>query len=117
MVILVLLIAGGIGIKNYEFIEVSKEDYVTVGTPISPSKIEEKLNPVKTINGVKPDENGNVQLPSYNEIMNVLNRLEKRITAIEEILDITDTTVTHIVDVSGFYLKTADELYLAVQNV
>ena len=27
---LVLLIAGGIGIKNYEFIEVSKEDYVTV---------------------------------------------------------------------------------------
>ena len=35
---------------------------VTVGTPISPSKIEEKINPIKTINNVAPDENGNVQL-------------------------------------------------------
>lgn len=33
---------------------------VTVGTPISPRKIEEKLKPVKTVNGVAPDENGNV---------------------------------------------------------
>jgi hemerythrin-like domain-containing protein len=33
---------------------------VTVGTPISPEKIEEKINPVKTVNGKSPDENGNV---------------------------------------------------------
>lgn len=33
---------------------------VTVGTPISPRKIEEKLKPVKTVNGITPDENGNV---------------------------------------------------------
>lgn len=35
---------------------------VTVGTPISPSKIEEKINPVKTVNNVAPDENGNVAI-------------------------------------------------------
>ena len=35
---------------------------VTVGTPLSPSKIEEKLKPVKTVNGVTPDENGNVNV-------------------------------------------------------
>lgn len=33
---------------------------VTVGTPTSPQKIEEKLKPVKTVNGIAPDENGNV---------------------------------------------------------
>ena len=33
---------------------------VTVGTPLSPAKIAEKLKPVKTVNGVEPDENGNV---------------------------------------------------------
>ena len=33
---------------------------VTVGTPLSPSKIAEKLKPVKTVNGIAPDENGNV---------------------------------------------------------
>ena len=33
---------------------------VTVGTPISPAVIEEELKPVKTVNGVAPDENGNV---------------------------------------------------------
>ena len=33
---------------------------VTVGTPISPKAIERKLKPVKTVNGVEPDENGNV---------------------------------------------------------
>lgn len=36
---------------------------VTVGTPLSPSKIEKDLKPVKTVNGVKPDENGNVSVP------------------------------------------------------
>lgn len=40
---------------------------VTVGTPLSTAKIEEKLKPVKTINGEAPDENGNVKLPDYAE--------------------------------------------------
>lgn len=33
---------------------------VTVGTTISPKKIERVINPVKRVNGVMPDENGNV---------------------------------------------------------
>ena len=35
---------------------------ITVGTPTSPSKIEEEIKPVKTVNGVEPDDNGNVVL-------------------------------------------------------
>ena len=35
---------------------------LTVGTSISPQKIEEDLRPVKTINGVAPDENGNINV-------------------------------------------------------
>jgi len=35
---------------------------VTVGTPLSPSEIEGTLNPVKTVNGKAPDENGNVDI-------------------------------------------------------
>ena len=33
---------------------------VTVGTPTSPFKMEQEIKPVKTVNGVGPDENGNV---------------------------------------------------------
>lgn len=33
---------------------------ITVGTPISPATIEKRLNHVKTVNGIEPDENGNV---------------------------------------------------------
>lgn len=39
---------------------------VTVGTPLSPSKIEEKIKPIKTVNGVAPDENGNVEVVGNN---------------------------------------------------
>ena len=35
---------------------------VTVGTTINPKMLEKKLKPVKTVNGVEPDENGNVQV-------------------------------------------------------
>ena len=35
---------------------------ITVGTPLSPSKIEDRIKPVKTVNGVAPDENGNVDV-------------------------------------------------------
>ena len=35
---------------------------VTVGTPTSPSKMAEELKPVKTVNGVSPDENGSVKI-------------------------------------------------------
>lgn len=36
---------------------------VTVGTPISRSKIEETIKPVKSVNNVTPDDNGNVNVP------------------------------------------------------
>ena len=39
---------------------------VTVGTPISPSRIEEEIKPIKTVNGVTPDENGNVEVVGNN---------------------------------------------------
>lgn len=35
---------------------------VTVGTPLSPQTIREKLNPITSVNGMEPDENGNVEL-------------------------------------------------------
>lgn len=34
----------------------------TVGTPISPERLHDKLNFVKTINNMAPDENGNVEI-------------------------------------------------------
>ena len=36
---------------------------VTVGTPHDPAIIESKIKPVKTVNDIKPDENGNVLIP------------------------------------------------------
>lgn len=35
---------------------------VTVGTPISPKLIKEKLNPIRSINGKQPDADGYVKL-------------------------------------------------------
>lgn len=50
----------------------------TVGTPTSPATLERLLNPVKTINGVKPDKNGNVVVQGgesggNNDIFNMTN--------------------------------------------
>lgn len=44
---------GGVGKKIYG---------VTVGTTTSPGYMERKINPVKTVNGVSADENGNVNV-------------------------------------------------------
>lgn len=41
---------------------------VTVGTPISPSKIEQEIKPIKTVNGKLPDKNGNVEIETSNGI-------------------------------------------------
>ena len=40
---------------------------VTVGTPTSPFKMEQEIKPVKTVNGVEPDENGNVVVNTLTE--------------------------------------------------
>ena len=39
---------------------------VTVGTTISPKRVEEKIKPVKTVNRQSPDENGNVEVIGNN---------------------------------------------------
>lgn len=51
---------------------------VTVGTPLSPAKIEEKISVVKTVNGISPDENGNVVVEQISE---------ERFTTLEEVVD------------------------------
>lgn len=38
---------------------------ITVGTPTSPAKMGEELKPVKTVNGISPDENGNVDASGF----------------------------------------------------
>lgn len=35
---------------------------VTVGTTLSPRSIKDKINAVTSINGVEPDENGNIEV-------------------------------------------------------
>lgn len=59
---------------------------VTVGTTISPEKIEEKINPVKTVNGKAPDENGNVEVDvkiagtNGYKIVTSLNTIDYKLT-------------------------------------
>lgn len=56
---------------------------VTVGTPTSPRKMAQELNPIRTINGVAPDENGNVEVSgggssgglTEGEIQNIVDRV------------------------------------------
>lgn len=40
---------------------------VTVGTPMSPQMIREKLKPVTSVNGVEADNNGNVDVPKFTD--------------------------------------------------
>ena len=53
---------------------------VTVGTTISPDKIKEKLKPVLSVNGVKPDEDGNVKIATYNGEYQVTPRTGEDVT-------------------------------------
>ena len=53
---------------------------VTVGTTISPQTLKDKLNPVLSVNGIKPDETGNVKIASYNGEYQVTPRTEEDIT-------------------------------------
>lgn len=49
---------------------------VTVGTPTSPSKMEKEIKPVKSVNDVAPDENGNVKI-GMQEAVNEALRIAK----------------------------------------
>lgn len=62
---------------------------VTVGTPISPKAIERKLNPVKSVNGVAPDENGNVAVDTVDE------------QAVQKIVEDTVRDIDPVLSVNG----------------
>lgn len=75
---------------------------VTVGTPISPKAIERKLNPVKTVNGVEPDENGNVAVDTMDE-QSVQHLVENTVRDINPVLSVNgvEPDENGNVDVSG----------------
>lgn len=52
---------------------------VTVGTPLSPTKIAEKIKPVKTVNGVGPDENGNVRVGFDTALSEIVDAVIKEL--------------------------------------
>ena len=56
---------------------------VTVGTPTSPAKMEQELKPVKTVNGIAPDENGNVEVEAVSA---------------EEVVAIVDAKISSIIN-------------------
>ena len=75
---------------------------VTVGTPISPKALENKLKPVKTVNGVAPDEYGNVEVAGGDGGASV-----------DEVLDaiptVTDVAVTENADGSVTMVNTLSD--------
>lgn len=63
---------------------------VTVGTPISPARVDRELKPVKTVNGVAPDENGNVEVEAGSvDVSNYYTKdeIDDKIGDIEAALD------------------------------
>lgn len=58
---------------------------VTVGTPTSPTKMERELNPVKTVNGQTPDENGNVEFNIPEGFSGSWNDLKDRPFGVETV--------------------------------
>ena len=74
---------------------------VTVGTPTSPSKMEEVLKPVKTVNGIEPDENGNVEVAGgygedgFSPIANVTQTASGAVISITDKSGTTTATITN----------------------
>ncbi len=69
---------------------------VTVGTPISPKAIERKLKPVKTVNGVEPDENGNVDVAGNDGFSPVAKVTQTDTGAVISITDKEGTTTATV---------------------
>jgi hypothetical protein len=76
----------------------------TVGTPTSPQKIAEKLKPVKTVNGIAPDENGNVEVvggsggagaDGFSPVANVTQTNSGAVISITDKYGTTTATVTN----------------------
>lgn len=77
---------------------------VTVGTPTSPAKMEEELKPVKTVNGIAPDKNGNVEVAGgsgeagadgFSPIANVTQTDSGAVISITDKRGTTTATITN----------------------
>lgn len=70
---------------------------VTVGTTTSPSYMEQEIKPVKTVNGIEPDANGNVQVELESE------ETEQRIADLEKgLADIIAEIHYQNIDITAF---------------
>lgn len=86
---------------------------VTVGTPLSPSKIEDTLNPVKTVNGQSPDKDGNVniKIPEADkaEIVEAVKavvplvKVAEQPTFVNSVDEMTDTSKVYVLPDGFFY--------------
>lgn len=88
---------------------------VTVGTPTSPKKIEDVLKPVKTVNGVAPDEDGNVEVIGNDGVSPVVS-----VSDIEggSRLTIVDKDGTKTVDVlNGTNGRDGEDGYTPIKDV
>lgn len=54
---------------------------VTVGTPIKPSKLLDKTDAVRTVNGIAPDEHGNVEITGSGGNVDLTEQVERAETA------------------------------------
>ena len=68
---------------------------VTVGTPINPVKMEEIIKPVKTVNGVEPDENGNVKVTAEEPLIGLSSEITPSQVA-EAVKAGRDVVITHV---------------------
>ena len=81
---------------------------VTVGTPISPSTIDKEIKPVKSINDVKPDEDGNVTIKADAATAIDLSKLDTEGKITESYADGTSKTTTMEFDENGNPTKITD---------
>lgn len=66
---------------------------VTVGTPIKPSKVLEKTDAVRTVNGIAPDEHGNVEITGSGGNVDVTIDGETLVIAENSTVTIEDETL------------------------
>ena len=64
---------------------------VTVGTPMNPSFLKDKLNLVTSVNGVTADENGNVEITIPDSSGNVDFRTDETLTLKDNVLSVNTT--------------------------
>lgn len=66
---------------------------VTVGTPTSPSRMEEALKPVKTVNGIEPDNDGNVELAEVGALAERLDAVDETLAEAKHDISVAQATI------------------------